>query len=266
VLSSIITLTTDFGLRDPYVAEMKATILNICKTAQIVDVTNQVDKFNIKEGAFFLSCIAPYFPDGTIHIGVVDPEVGTRRKPIIIETLRGFFVGPDNGLLALAAETQGIKHVYEISNRQYVSFIESQTFHGRDIFAPAAAHLLKGVSIEEFGPVLDNIVKPTFTKVVWEKTTAECEILHIDNFGNLITNLSAKELIPYEKNILQIKLSNFEFKLKLSKAYSYTQVGDPLVLIGGHGFLELAIYKGNAASKFSAKSGDKLSLSISAKF
>jgi S-adenosylmethionine hydrolase len=262
VQTSIITLTTDFGLKDPYVAEMKATILSINKSTQIVDVSNQVEKFNIRAGSFFIACAAPYFPQGTIHIGVVDPEVGSLRKPIIIQTSRGFFVGPDNGLLVLAAEAQCIKHVYEIANRHFMSTIVSQTFHGRDIFAPAAAHLSNGVPIEEFGPVLHNYVKPTFTKVKRKKNKAKCEILHVDDFGNIITNLTAKQLHLYEKSCLQIDISNQKFKLKRSNSYSDAQVGDTIALIGSHGYLELAVNQGNASSKVSAKAGDRIDITF----
>jgi len=116
-MNRIITLTTDFGLKDPYVAEMKAVILRICQNAQIVDVTHEVEKFNVRMGAYMLACAAPYFPKGTIHVAVVDPGVGTERRPVLIETGKDFFIGPDNGVLALAAEDQSIKHIYEIQTK-----------------------------------------------------------------------------------------------------------------------------------------------------
>jgi len=147
-LSRIITLTSDFGLKDSYGAEMKAAILGIRPDAVIVDVTHLVDKFNVRSGAFALASAAPHFPDGTVHVAVVDPTVGTQRRPIAIETKRGFFVGPDNGLLVLAAEAQSIMRIHEIDSRRFMLPHVSSTFHGRDIFAPAAAHLANGVAIE----------------------------------------------------------------------------------------------------------------------
>lgn len=140
----IVTLTSDFGLKDPYAAEMKAAILSICPSAVTVDVTHLVDKFNVRAGAFMLASAAPYFPAGTIHVAVVDPGVGTQRRPIMIETEHSFFVGPDNGLLILAAEAQGIKRMWHIESRRFMLPHVSSTFHGRDIFAPAAAYLANG--------------------------------------------------------------------------------------------------------------------------
>ena len=156
----LFTLTTDFGLRDPYVAEMKAVILGLCKTAQIVDITHAVEKFSIRSGAYMLASAAPYFPKDTINIAVVDPGVGSERRSIIVETKKGFFVGPDNGLLVLAAQMQGIKRVFEITNKKLMLRKVSFTFHGRDVFAPAAAYLANGVPLEEFGAEVADIVKP----------------------------------------------------------------------------------------------------------
>src|SRR5512139_642490 len=135
----IVTLTTDFGLRDPYVAEMKAVVLGICPTATIVDVTHEIEKFNVRAGAYILASVAPYFPKGTIHVAVVDPEVGTRRQPLLVQTKHAFFIGPDNGLLLLASEKEGIVETRIITNRGLMLPKVSNTFHGRDVFAPAAA-------------------------------------------------------------------------------------------------------------------------------
>lgn len=146
MLNSIITLTTDFGLVDPYVAEMKAVILRINSNAKIVDISHQIQKFNVRIGAYVLAAAAPYFPEGTIHVAVVDPSVGTKRKPIILEAESMFFIGPNNGVLALAAHKQGIKHIYEITNPKFVLPKISATFHGRDyslqlqLFSPREFH------------------------------------------------------------------------------------------------------------------------------
>ncbi len=143
----MITLTSDFGLKDPYVAEMKGVILTINPKATIIDVTHSVEKFNIGVGAFMLASAAPFFPKGTIHLAVIDPGVGTERRAILIQTKKGFFVGPDNGVLILAAQNQDIEHIYEISNPKFMLPQVSSTFHGRDVFAPAAAHLDKGINL-----------------------------------------------------------------------------------------------------------------------
>jgi S-adenosylmethionine hydrolase len=131
--SNIITLTTDFGLKDSYAAEMKAAILSICPNAVIVDITHEIEKFNIRMGAYMLASAVPYFPKGSVHVGVVDPSVGTRRRPLVIQTRQGFFVGPDNGLLVLAAEKQGMMHVHELANPRFMS-LESPTRSTEETF------------------------------------------------------------------------------------------------------------------------------------
>ena len=158
----MITLTSDFGLKDPYVAEMKGVILTINPKATLIDITHEVEKFNIRMAAFMLASAAPYFPQGTVHLAVVDPGVGTQRRAILIQTKKSFFVGPDNGILILAAQNQGIEHVYQLTNPTFMLPKISSTFHGRDIFAPAAAHLDKGVQPSEFGPEIKDPINPEF--------------------------------------------------------------------------------------------------------
>lgn len=260
-MAPFITLTTDFGLADPYVAEIKAVILGIHPSVEIVDISHQIEKFNIRMGAYVMASAAPYFPKGTIHVAVVDPGVGTKRKPILIETENGFLIGPDNGVLTLAAEKQGIKHVYEIANPCYMLPKVSTTFHGRDIFAPTAAHLSKGVPPSEFGPEIRRIVKPQFAKIVRKGSMLVGEIIHVDSFGNIITNFTLKELEHLgTKASLNIKIGEISSKLKLCKAYAGIGAKRPLALIGSHDFLEISVNQGNAAKMFKAKVGDKVIL------
>lgn len=257
----IITLTTDFGLKDPYVAEMKAVILNISPNTKIVDITHQIEKFNIRMGAYVLAAASSYFPKGTIHVVVVDPGVGTRRKAILIQTKQGYFVGPDNGVLVLAAESQGIEHVYKITNPKLKLPKISNTFHGRDIFAPAAAHLAKGTPPSEFGPGIHKIVTPKFAKITRRKGGLIGEIIHIDGFGNIVTNFSEKELESMGiKGMVNIKLKNTRLKLKLCRAYAEVEAQKPLAIIGSHNFLEISVNQGNAADTFKTKVGDKVTL------
>ena len=258
----IITLTTDFELKDPYVAEMKAAILSICPSAVIVDITHEVEKFNVRMGAYMLASASPYFPEGTVHVAVVDPGVGTKRRPIIVQAARSFFVGPDNGLLILAAEAQGIKRMHEIASRRFMLPHVSRTFHGRDIFAPAAAHLAKGVPIEEFGPEITVVAKPKFTKVTRDKDALIGVVLHVDGFGNIITNVRAKDLENLKEGALQAELHQCKFQLKLSKTYAEAKPQEPIALIGSHNYLEIALNQDNAAIKFQAKAGDKITLSV----
>jgi S-adenosylmethionine hydrolase len=259
--SKIITLTTDFGLKDPYVAEMKAVILSINPKTKIVDITHCIEKFNIRMGAYTLAAACPYFPKGTIHVAVIDPGVGTKRKAILIQTRNGYFIGPDNGVLVLAAKSQGIKHIYRIENPKFMLPRISNTFHGRDIFAPAAAHLANGISPPEFGPEIPEIVTPRFAKITKTKTTLTGEVIRIDGFGNIITNLREEdcELMGTKKTV-NLKLKDTGLKLKLCKAYSEVKAQQPLAIIGSHNFIEISINQGNAAENFQTRVGDKVRL------
>jgi S-adenosylmethionine hydrolase len=256
----VVSLTTDFGLKDPYVAEMKAAILSICPSAKLVDVSHLVDKFNIRMGAFMLATTVPHFPKGTIHVAVVDPEVGSKRRPIIVQTERGFFVGPDNGLLMLAAQAEGITCTHEIESHRYMLPHISRTFHGRDIFAPAAAHLANGVAIEKFGRQITDVIVPKFTKVTHNTHSIVGEVLHVDDFGNIITNIHTKDITTFNQTWVQVELQSQRHEMKLSRTYADAKPTEPLVLIGSHSYLEIALNQGNAAKKFSAKAGDKVTL------
>jgi S-adenosylmethionine hydrolase len=261
--AKIVTLTTDFGLKDPYVAEMKAVILCICPSAVMVDVTHEVERFNVRMGAYVLSSAVPYFPKGTIHVAVVDPGVGTRRRSMLIRAKRGFFVGPDNGLLVMAAEKQGITAVHEITNPKLMLPRVSNTFHGRDVFAPAAAHLANGVSPAEFGPEIRDFVKPPFAKVTRRKGMLIGEVLHVDSFGNIVTNIAGKEFANFpSKATVDVELPKSKLRLELHRAYGEAERGETLALVGSHDYLEIAVNQGNAAETFKAKPGDKIRLSL----
>ncbi len=262
MLNKITTLTTDFGLKDPYVAEMKAAILSILPNAIIVDITHDVAKFNIRMGAYVLASAVPYFPKGSVHVAVVDPGVGTRRRSIVMQTKRGFFVGPDNGILVLAAEKEGVTSVNELANPRFMLPQVSNTFHGRDVFAPAAAHLLNGVKPSEFGSEIPEAVKPEFARVTRRNGVLVGEVLHVDGFGNIITNIREKEVAQsHVTDAVSVKLPSCKMKLKFCKAYGETKPNEPLVLIGSHYFLEIALNQGNAAEKFKTQAGDKVTIS-----
>jgi S-adenosyl-L-methionine hydrolase (adenosine-forming) len=252
----MITLTSDFGYEDPYVAEMKGVILSINPNAKIIDITHGVEKFNIRMGAFMLSSAAPYFIRGTVHLAVVDPSVGTERRAILVQTKKGFFIGPDNGILMLAAQYQVIEHIYELTNPKFMLSKVSYTFHGRDIFAPAAAHLDIGVKLSEFGPEINDPVEPEFASVKRKNGSLIGEVLHIDGFGNLITNISSREIAQSKR--ANIKLQNLSQNLAFGKTYAQAKPQQPLVLIGSHGFLEIAVNQGNAAAKFHVAVGDRI--------
>jgi len=252
----MITLTTDFGIKDPYVAEMKGAILIINPKATIIDVTHEVEKFNVRMAAFILASAAPYFPKGTTHLAVVDPGVGTQRRAILMQTKQGFFVGPDNGVLILAAQSQGILHVHQLANPKFMLPKVSSTFHGRDIFAPVAAHVDSGVKPEEVGPEIKDVVKPEFAVVKRKSGSLIGGVLHVDGFGNVITNIPREELA--EAKAVNVKLPKISLKLPFVKTYAEVKPKEAIALIGSHGFLELALNQGSAAEKFLAKAGDKI--------
>ena len=256
----MITLTTDFGLKDPYVAEMKGAILTINPNANIVDVSHGVDKFNIRMGAFMLASAAPYFPKSTIHLAVVDPGVGTERRAILVETKQGFFVGPDNGVLMLAAQAQGIEHVYTLANPKFMLPQVSCTFHGRDIFAPAVAYLDKGVDAKEFGPEITDAVAPKFAAVERKDGSLFGEVLHVDGFGNVITNIAQNELSTAKA--VKVNLHHISLQLTLTKTYAQAKSQEPIALIGSHGFLELALNQGNFAEKYRVRASDRIEIVV----
>ncbi len=239
---------------------MKAAVLGICPTATLVDVTHLVDKFNIRAGAFMLAAAASHFPKGTVHVAVVDPEVGSKRRSIIVQTEHSFFVGPDNGLLVLAAEAEGIACIHEIENRRYMLPHVSSTFHGRDIFAPTAAHLANGVAITEFGRQITDPIKPNFAKVTRTPQSLEGQVLHVDNFGNIITNIHTRDVAAFDEAWVQVELQSQRYQMKVSRTYADAKPQEPLALIGSHSYLEIALNQGSAAEKFAVKTGDKITL------
>jgi len=259
----VVTLLSDFGLKDPYVAEMKAVILSLCPQARLVDISHEVEKFNVRMGAFVLASAASYFPKGSIHVAVVDPGVGTKRRALLVEARRAFFVGPDNGLLMLAAEKMGIRHVYAITSRRFMLSRVSHTFHGRDIFAPVAAHLANGYKPSDFGSEIKDYVVPRFVKPRLTKNALLGEVLHVDDFGNIVTNMSRAE---FEKTgiregaMVGFRLKDKAIKLRFCSAYGEVSVGKSLALIGSHDFLEISTNQGNASKKFGARVGDAVTV------
>jgi S-adenosylmethionine hydrolase len=255
----MITLTTDFGLNDPYVAEMKGVILTINPNAKIIDITHGIEKFNIRMGSFMLASAATYFPKGTVHLSVVDPGVGTERRAILVQTKLGFFVGPDNGVLILATQNQDIEHIYQLTNPKFMLPKVSCTFHGRDIFAPASAYLDKGVAPQEFGKEITDPVMPQFASTKRKNGSIIGEVLHTDDFGNVITNINRAQL-PQAKTF-KIKLPTLLLELALSTTYARAKTKKAIALIGSHGFLEIALNQANAAEKFNIKVEDEVEVS-----
>ena len=255
----IITLTTDFGIRDPYVGIMKGVILGINPDVQIVDLTHAIPPQDIHEAAFTIHAAHRYFPNGTIHTIVVDPGVGTDRQAIICEIDGTFFVCPDNGVLTYLLQNISNKaeraiNAVAIQNPDYFLPEVSNTFHGRDIFAPVAAHLSLGVPLTNIGPPMQDLVEfPILTPQVSGRTITG-HIVKIDRFGNGITNISESTLSDAAASY-EISVGNTRLK-QINRAYAASEVGEPLAIIGSYGLLEIAINGGNAEISLGLKWGD----------
>jgi S-adenosylmethionine hydrolase len=250
----MIALLTDFGTRDYFVGAMKGAILSINSDAQIVDITHEIAPQNIRSAAFTLSACYEDFPAGTIFVCVVDPGVGSNRKAILVETEKYFFIAPDNGLLSFIFESQMDFRVFEITNEKFFRQSVSRTFHGRDVFAPAAAHLSNKIAPKEFGSEIDNFVSfETAKPRRISGETIEAEIVHTDNFGNLITNLRREDL-P-EKFSVEINGKVIE---KLVSFYAEAEVGELFVIFGSAGFLEITARENSASKLLNAANGEKI--------
>lgn len=257
----LLSLLTDFGLMDPFVAEMKAVILSICPEAGIIDITHQVEKFDVRMGSFLLASAEPYFPSGTVHVAVVDPGVGGERRPIVVHTKSSLFVGPDNGLLIAAAQLGGILQVYELTNRSMMRDVVSATFHGRDVFAPAAAHLACGFSPKDCGPEIRDYVKSAFAEPTFDGTMANCDAFYIDGFGNIVTNLSRPQLSKLDLKFgqtLSLSVGRRRFSARFVRTYSDLSPNEVGVLVGSHGFLEVACRERSAAKRLRVRRGSAL--------
>ncbi len=258
----IITLLTDFGLKDSYVAEMKAVILSLCPEAVIVDISHEVEPFNVKMGAYLLARAAPYFPRGTIHVAIVDPGVGGPRKPLIVEAERGMLVGPDNGLLIPAARKLGLKRIFEIKGEGLLPKRFTETFHGRDIFAPTAALLAKGVSPETLGLEVSSPVEEAFHEASLSNQQVSGEIVYVDRFGNLVTNIDRGLVEALGAGFgSQLKISlegRSPIKVRFVKSYSEAPRGGLLALIGSWGTLELSANQASASEILKASAGMKI--------
>lgn len=254
----LVSLLTDFGLTDSYVAEMKAIILSLCPQVRIIDISHLVDKFNIRMGAFLLATATPTFPTGTVHVAVIDPGVGSARRPIVVETDRSLYVGPDNGLLIPAASAERILHVYEITNRSMMRGEISSTFHGRDIFASVAAHLACGSPPCQCGPETADYLAPSYTKPRFRAKSMLCEIFHIDGFGNIITNCRSTEISrPSIKTGKRMRIVVGRNQVSVRCVNAYSDLGDNEfgLLVGSHGFLEIACKERSAAKRVGARTG-----------
>jgi hypothetical protein len=253
----VITLLSDFGTRDAYVAAMKGVILDICPEATIVDVTHEVPPQDVRAGAFLLAEAAPYFPEGTVHVAVVDPGVGSARRPIAVETAKAHLVGPDNGIFQRYLCAAPLRRAVEIASPRYRRPDVSSTFHGRDLFAPAAAHLARGLDLAELGPPARDLAALALPLPRRAPGLLEGEVIHVDRFGNLITNLESQDLGA----VRAVEVPGASLA-GLARAYADAEPGSLLALVGSGGLLEISMRDGSAAAALGAGRGARVAVRL----
>lgn len=250
----IITLLTDFGTKDYFVAAMKGVILSINPLARMMDITHEIEPQQTAEASFTLKACYKEFPSQTIHLAVVDPGVGSDRRAILVETRNYFFVAPDNGLLSFVFQTENNLRVFEITNEKFFKRPVSRTFHGRDVFAPAAAHLSVGVAPQEFGARIEDFVffKENQPRPLNENL-CEASIVHADRFGNLVTNLRRDD-VPAS---FALEINGREIS-RIKNFYAAAETGEVFLIWGSAGFLEIAAFQSSAANLLGAGAGGKV--------
>ena len=257
----ILTLTTDFGLTDHYVGTMKGVILGICPKAQIVDITHGVTPYEIGEGGYTIAQAWRYFPKKTVHVVVVDPGVGSARRPILVEAAGQFFVGPDNGVFSMiySASKYRVRHV---TNERYFLRDVSRTFHGRDIFAPVAAHLAVGVAASSMGKVIQDYVKADFVNPQpTGKGKWSARVLKVDHFGNVITNLRATQFPDLATRRFRLKVGAAQVST-LVRSYAEAAPGALFLIVGSSGYFEISRNQGNAAEAAGGRPGMEIRLQV----
>ncbi len=257
----MITLLTDFGTADYFVPAMKGIIFSLLPQAQIIDLTHDIPVQDIHFGAFTLGACYRNFPVGTIHVAIVDPGVGSARHPLVIATEKYFFVGPDNGLFSYVLAHEKNVRIFQATNTDFLRAEISATFHGRDIFAPLAAWLEKGIAPYNFGSEISEVVRFCIPQPMRENKKISAEIIHIDHFGNCITNLTARELAPHKistktkivirENVVEQFGTHFAQAAKPNELFAY---------LGSAGFWEVALWQDSATRKLEIARGTKVEL------
>ena len=275
--SPLVVFTTDFGLSDPYVGVIKGVALSINPNLRLIDLTHQISPQNVAQGSFLLGLNHRYFPKEAIHVAVVDPGVGTCRRPVLLSTPWGRFVGPDNGLLSgvisdyLDSEPEtagpinlptGLTAVH-LTNPDYWRHPVSHTFHGRDVFTPVAAHLSLGVATKELGESLDSLFYLPVPKPAKNGGTITGQVIYQDTYGNLVTNISAESLPQPELIEVRIKGRSIVGLSRTFNDDTYATDTGLIALTASHGYLEIALANGSAADMLSAGEGEVVQVGIS---
>ncbi|HTV58228.1 MAG TPA: SAM-dependent chlorinase/fluorinase [Verrucomicrobiae bacterium] len=261
----IITLTTDFGTNDHFVGAMKGVILNINPEASVVDLTHGVIAHDILDGALAIGRTFKYYPPRTIHVVVVDPGVGTQRRPILVAGDTQYFVAPDNGVLSMVFEQSETLHAWHITSEHYFLHPVSNTFHGRDIFAPVAGWLSKSWQTASFGEEITDFVRFSIPKPKAQGTSIKGVVLRVDHFGNLITNVTPADVpaLVTPDGKVTIRAGNGEIK-KVCSTFSEGAAGEAIGIVGSSGYLEIVVNKGNASKALGATRGSEVAVEVGA--
>ncbi len=263
-MASIVTLTTDFGSKDSFAGSMKGAILKVNQQAQIIDISHEIGPQDLWEAAFTLKTAYHYFPKGTVHLAVVDPGVGSGRRPILVATESYFFVGPDNGIFSLVFQEAERLTVYHITASHYYLTDHGPTFHGRDIFAPVAAWLSKGIPSENFGQAIQDYVKLNVPVSKKSPDGIDGHVIHIDRFGNAITNITYEDIKTFvpentDPGTMSVAIVGKEIR-GLKKFYAEAAPGEPGAIINSSGYLEIFLFKQNVRTALSLKRGEAVKL------
>jgi S-adenosylmethionine hydrolase len=259
---AIITLTTDFGTDSPYVAQMKGVILSINANVQLVDITHSVPPQDVRHGALVMADATPRFPTESIHIGVIDPGVGTSRRIVCAEIDRRLYVAPDNGLLSCLTRSQPATRIVEITNRDFCLPIISRTFHGRDMMAPAAGHLSRGVELEALGPQTNRLVQLDWPTPVVSSRGVTGTVIAVDSFGNLVTNITRDEFDHAINRVDSAVVQCGDQTVQgIIEAYGQQSPGATIALFGSSCRLEIAVVNGNAARQLAIGVGRLVTVS-----
>jgi S-adenosylmethionine hydrolase len=258
----LITLLTDFGERDCFVASMKGVILSINSAVAIVDLSHQIASHQIQEAGYFLKSCYRYFPTGTIHVAVVDPGVGSERRALLVSAAGSLFLGPDNGLFTELLEQEAEAKVWQINNHQYRLETVGSTFDGRDVFAPAAAWLSKGVPPTFFGPAIHDPIRRSVAIPEWHEQVLIGKIISVDRFGNLISNITARQVREFRAAMgqtVEIHIGTHVIQ-ELVASYSQGSRQAPSALINSSGNLEIFLQEDNAAQSLDVGVGEEVRL------
>ena len=267
-MAGIITLLTDFGVTSTYPSQMKGVILERLPDAVVVDMSHGVPRHDVHTAAFMLASAAPAFPDGTVHVAVVDPEVGSPRRVLAAEAAGHLYLAPDNGLLTLVAQRRRLlgrsvpeSRAVTVENESFFRADVSSTFHGRDIFAPLAAALASGTPLENLGPQVESIERFDVPLPQREGNTVCGQVLHIDPFGNLITNIAGETLMETDASAVEIHVSGAVIR-GLCRAYCDVTAGTLLAYVGSAGLVEVAVNRQSAAHRLGAGIGTRLTVRL----